>query len=91
MKEFTGNNKPLLFKNKLGFLIEDRSLLRLIVSVLCSSNVFPCERKEMSRNGWAGTKSKEVKRSIWRERKESLISFEHVSDLSYQIRRKINF
>lgn len=91
MKEFTGNNKLLLFKNKLRFLIEDRSLLRLIVSVLCSSNIIPCERKEMSRNGLAGMKSKEVKRSIWRERNESLISFEYVSDLSYQIRRKINF
>lgn len=31
IKEFTGSTKPLLFKNRIRFLIEDRSLLRLIV------------------------------------------------------------
>lgn len=45
----------------------------------------------MSRNALAGMKSKEVKRSIWRERNESLLAFEHASELSYQIRRQINF
>lgn len=40
MREFTGNNKPPVFKTKLRFLAEDRSLLGLLVSVLRSSNIF---------------------------------------------------